>query len=199
MNMNESFELVELARKLANLVRPGRVQAVRYDPPAVRVEIGDLVTAWLPPLVARAGNNRSWDMPEVGEQVVVLSPSGNFAQGWVLPAGYTASNPAPSVDPDKKIYTFPDGAWLEYDRKRHHLKAVLPDGATTELKSTGGIEFTGDLRVNGNITATQNITATGDITDQTRSMQADRAIYNSHKHSGVASGPSTTQTTGQQQ
>ena len=193
MNMNESFELVELARKLANLIRPGRVQAVRYDPPAVRVEIGDLITAWLPPLVARAGNNRSWDMLEVGEQVVVLSPSGDFAQGWVLPAGYTTSSPAPSADPDKKIYTFPDGAWLEYDRKRQHLKAILPDGATTELKSTGGIELVGDLKVNGNITATQ------DITDKTRSMQADRAIYNRHKHSGVASGQSTTQTTGQQQ
>ncbi|MCW7554444.1 phage baseplate assembly protein V [Endozoicomonas gorgoniicola] len=85
MNMNGSFELVELARKLANLARPGRVQAVRYDPPAVRVEIGDLVTAWLPPLVARAGNNRSWDMPEVSEpadlKVTATEPS--FFSEWL--------------------------------------------------------------------------------------------------------------------
>lgn len=187
------FELVELARKLANLIRPGRVHEVRYNPPAVRVEVGNLITAWLPPLAERAGNNRSWDALEVGEQVIVLSPSGDLAQGWVLPAGYTDTSPAPSDDPDKKVYQFKDGAVIEYDRKQHHLKAVLPAGSTTELVSTGGIEITGDLTVNGAIKATE------DISDHTRSMQADRGIYNSHTHNGVSAGPSSTGTTGQSQ
>lgn len=187
------FELVELARKLANLIRPGTVHEVRYEPFAVRVMIGQLVTAWLPPLVARAGHNRCWDALEVGEQVLVLCPCGDPAQGWVLPAGFSERYPAPSADPDKTVHQFKDGALIEYDRKHHHLKAVLPDGATTELVSSGGIEMTGNLTVNGHITATK------DITDNTRSMAADRAIYNSHQHAGVTAGKSSTGTTGQSQ
>ena len=188
-----AFDMVELARQLANLIRPGVVHQVRYSPYAVKVKTGALITQWLPPLVARAGNNRSWNPLEVGEQVLVLSPSGNPAQGWVLPAGYTDSQPAPSVDPDKTVHQFADGAVIEYDRKQHHLKAVLPAGSTTELVSDGGITFTGDLTVNGNIHATK------EVSDKTRTMTADRQIYNGHTHSGVMGGPSNTGTTGSAQ
>ena len=191
--MNKSFDVVELARQLANVVRPGIVAAVDHQRAKVRIQTGELLTQWLPWLTQRAGNNRNWQPLEVGEQVLLLCPCGDPAQAWVLGSGYQDTFPAPSSDPDKESYRFSDGAVIEYDRKQHHLKAVLPDGATTELKSTGGIEFTGDLKVNGNITATQ------DITDQTRSMQADRDIYNSHKHSDVAPGLSSTGTTGQTQ
>lgn len=191
--MNSSFELVELARKLANLLKPGVVHEVRHNPYAVRVKSGELVTAFLPVLVERAGPNRSWDPLEKDEQVIVLSPDGNPAQGWVLPAGYTQSHSQPSSDPDKWQRVFKDGAVIEYDRKTHHLKAILPGGATTELVSDGGITLTGDLTVNGNIKATQ------DITDKTRSMAADRVIYNRHDHGGVTPGPASTATTGMQQ
>ncbi|AMO58113.1 phage baseplate assembly protein [Endozoicomonas montiporae CL-33] len=193
INMNKSFDVVELARQLANVVRPGIVVEVDHRQAKVRVQTGKLKTQWLPWLTLRAGNNRNWQPLEVGEQVILLCPCGDPAQAWVLGSGYQENLPALSSDPDKEIYRFSDGAHFEYDRKNHHLKVQLPSGSTTELVSTGGIDFTGDLTVNGNITATQ------DITDHTRSMQADRDIYNSHKHSGVASGPANTGTTGQQQ
>lgn len=124
--------------------------------------------------------------PEDGEQVLVLSPSGDLAQGMVLPALYRNDYPAPVSDPDKRVSVFADGAWFEYDRKAKHLKGVLPDGATTELVSSGGIELTGDLLVKGNITSTQ------DITEKIRSMAVDRGIYNGHSHPGVLAGPDRT-------
>lgn len=193
MQRNERFELTELMRRVANMIRPGMVHEVRHGSYAVRVKIGDLVTAWLTPLVERAGNNQSWNPLEVGEQVLVLSPDGNLSQGWVLPAGYTDQHPQPDQNPDKTAYQFSDGALIEYDRKQHTLKAILPSGAKTELISTGGITITGDLQVNG------NITGSNEITDKTRSMSDDRDIYNKHIHGGVLPGPNNTTSTGQQQ
>ena len=191
--MNKSFDVVELARQLANVVRPGIVVRVDHEQAKVRVQSGELLTQWLPWLTQRAGNNRNWQPLEVGEQVLLLCPCGDPAQAWVLGSGYQENSPAPSSDPDIEIYRFSDGAQFQYDRKFQRLSIHLPSGGRTILDSTGGIEFDGDLTVNG------NITATGEITDHTRSMQADRDIYNSHKHSGVASGPSSTGTTGQTQ
>ncbi len=193
MHRNERFELTELMRRVANMIRPGVVHEVRHKPYAVRVKIGDLITGWLTPLVERAGNNQCWDSLEPSEQVLVLSPDGNLSQGWVLPAGYTDQYPQPEQSPNKAVYQFSDGARIEYDRKQHQLKALLPAGATTELISSGGITITGDLLVNGNIRSTQ------EIADKTRSMSGDRDIYNNHVHAGVLPGPNNTASTGQKQ
>ena len=116
-----NYELTEALRKLANMICPGVVQSVKHSPYAVKVSIGQLVTAWLPVMVNRAGTNKSWDPLEEGEQVLVLSPDGDLAQGWVLPAGYSQQHPAPESSGDKKHYVFADGARVEYDRKNHHL------------------------------------------------------------------------------
>ena len=187
------FELAELNRRMANLFRPGLVAAVDHQRARVRVQSGELLTAWLPWLTQRAGDDRDWWPLEVGEQVLILCPNGDPAQGWVLGSSYTQSRPAPSADPDKRRGTFADGAAYEYDRKRHHFDIHLPAGATVTFLADGGFTLTGDVQVNG------SITATGDITDQTRSMAADRAIYNSHVHPGVTAGPAKTGATGESQ
>ncbi len=191
--MNASFERVELARKLASLIRIGTVHKVRHSPYAVRVKSGTLITAWLPVLSGRAGKNCQWNPLEVGEQVVVLCPDGNPAQGWVLGGCYSQAFPAPSANPDKTVHHFSDGGRFEYDRKAHHLDINLPAGATVNLNAVGGITFTGDLLVNGNITATK------DITDKTRSMAADRGIFNQHQHKDVTPGQGTSGTPEQTQ
>ena len=193
--MIEVYQVLEdLERRLSNLLRVGVIQN-NGDEPAdrVRVTIGDLHTAPLPWLTQRAGTDRTWWKPEDGEQVLVLSPSGDLAQGMVLPALYRNDRPAPVTDPHKRVTVFSDGAWIEYDRNTQHLKGVLPEGATTELVSSGGITVTGDLLVNGNITSTK------DITDKTRSMAADRGIYNGHSHPGVMAGPDSTGAAGSKQ
>ena len=188
-----NFEMTETARRLANMIMLGTVAEADYEAPRVKVQAGDLLTTWLPWLTARAGDDRSWHAPEIGEQVIILSPSGNPAQGVVLMGLYSDARPAPVESEDKAHITFADGAVIEYDRSIHHLKAVLPDGATTELVSTGGVSIIGDVNVAG------DITASGDVTDHTRSMQGDRDIYNGHTHGGVQSGGSTTSNPGQQQ
>ncbi len=182
------FEITELHRRLANLVMLGKVVEADYGHviPKLKVNIGELQTAWLPMLTQRAGNDVSWWPLEVGEQVVVLSPSGDLTQGVVLGAINQKSVPAIADHNSVHRMIYADGAVIEYDRETHQLNAVLPDGATTELVSDGGVTIIGDVIVTG------NIKATGEVIDHTRSMKADRDIYNSHTHSGVKTGPGTT-------
>lgn len=193
--MNLAFEVTELHRRLANMVLLAKVIEADYSDsiPKAKVVVGEITSAWLPMMVNRAGNDRSWWPLEMGEQVVVLSPSGELTQGVVLGSINQQSLPANGNSADHHRITYSDGAVIEYDRKAHHLKAVLPGGATTELVSDGGVKITGDVEVVGNITATK------DITDKTRSMQADRDIYNAHTHSGVRTGPGITAVPNQSQ
>ena len=112
----------------------------------------------------------------------MLSPRGEFNQGVVMGSIHQNRFPANANDINVHRTTYSDGAVIEYDRTNHRLSAILPDGATTELVSNGGISIVGDVTVTGNITATE------DIIDKIRSMQADREIYNSHDHPGVSPG-----------
>ena len=56
--------LSDLDRRLANVVRFGTVAAVDHAQALVRVDIGELVTDWLPWAAPRAGANRVWSPPQ---------------------------------------------------------------------------------------------------------------------------------------
>jgi len=189
-----NFKIADLFRRFENLINEGQISAANYDDNLYRVKIGEIETGWLRCLTLRAGADKSWHPVSVGENVLVLSTSGELANGVILPALFTGANPAPSTNPNTRLFEFSDGAVIEYDSGTHALSAVLPSGATTELMSDGGITFTGNLIVNGAISATQTITATGtihsdaEVSDSARSMSGDRTIYNGHTHSDPQGG-----------
>ena len=83
--------LAELARLIENLIRLGTVAEVQVEPPRVRVKTGNVTTAWRPWFALRAGEDREWDPPTVGEQVILFSPSGNLAQGVTRPTCSTSA------------------------------------------------------------------------------------------------------------
>ena len=60
----------------------------------LKVKIGDITTDWLPWLTHRASNDTSWWAPEVGEQVIVLAPSGELHQAVIMPSIYQSAHPA---------------------------------------------------------------------------------------------------------
>jgi len=120
---DRDFELSEMDRRLSRIVKLGRVEEADYERARVRVRIGAAVTGWLPWLTARAGGDSSWWAPEVGEQVVVLSPDGELAAGVVLAAIYRAAHPAPAGSPNVHRVEYADGTWVEYDREAHALRA----------------------------------------------------------------------------
>ncbi|KFA59049.1 Baseplate assembly protein V [Gilliamella apicola] len=106
-------DLVDILRKIENLIRQGVVYQTKGD--RVKVRSGKLVTAWLPWFTHRAGKSRSWWRPSIGEQVFILSPNGNLELGCVLPSLYCNDNAPPSDSEHGCFVEFPDGATFKYE------------------------------------------------------------------------------------
>lgn len=120
----------DLARRIESLIRLGILAEIDHGAARCRVHTGQLTTDWLPWLALRAGATTHWSPPTVGEQCVLLSPSGETAAGFVLIGLYSDANPAPSSNPNQHVHSFPDGARIVYD---HALGALSATGIKTAL------------------------------------------------------------------
>ncbi|KAB0477676.1 phage baseplate assembly protein V [Pseudomonas tolaasii] len=180
-------DLAALSRMLENLIRFGVIAAVQMEPPRAQVITGTLTTAWLPWLALRAGSDREWDPPTIGEQVILFSPSGQLANGIILTGVFSDHIPANGNRAGLHRRTYVDGTVIEYDSVAHHLNATLVDGGTTNLISRGGINLVGNITHQGDYTQTgnQNITGRVDVSDDV--VAADVSLVN-HLTSGVKQG-----------
>ncbi len=129
---------------IANLIRIGTVERVDLARARARVRLGnDLVTddlAWL----SAAGDTKTWRPPTIGEQVIVLSPSGELAAGVILAGMYRASKPAPSTMPDNQV-VFADGSKVTWEDSKLRIEAAGDLTITAVDNLT--IEAGGDLVV----------------------------------------------------
>jgi len=198
--------LERIEAMLHNMLMLGAVVATDYANARIQVRMGDLTTPMIPWLTQRASHDVTWDAPEIGEQVMVLSPSGDFANAIALPALYQTMHAANGSTADQQTRTYSDGAVIEYDRAAHHLKAVLPAGSSSELISDtihfkGVLTLDGDFIHNGNETKTGAQTVSGAVT--AAAMTASGAVtgatasigginFGTHAHGGVALGTSNT-------
>ena len=79
--MVDGFAFSEVVRKLANMIRIGKIAEIKKN--LVKVKIGRVTTGWLP-IVTQAGNTSVWTPISKDEQVIVFSPYGESAQAFVL-------------------------------------------------------------------------------------------------------------------
>jgi phage baseplate assembly protein V len=155
----------EVERRLLNMVRVGTITAV--DPANGRARVtfgGETESAWLPFTGGRVGGAKVWTPPTVGEQVVVMSPSGDTAQGIISGSIASDSNPAPSGDGGAVVLKL--GATTV---------TVTASGATIEV---GGVSMTisaGGVAITG-----------GQVTHNGKN------IGSTHQHSGIMPGPANT-------
>lgn len=159
--IRDTLSKLDLERRLVNLLRWGRITETIEAQARCRVRVGELETVPLPWLTLRAGPDATWWAPEEDEQVLVLSPSGDLAQGVILPAVYQSQHPAPANLTHVHRHKYADGAVLEYDRNQHRLTAQLPPGATLVVNADGGLSVTGDIAVTGTVTVSGDVVASG--------------------------------------
>lgn len=178
------MNLIELHRLLSNLLRVGAIASVDVGAARCRVRIGEITTAALPWLAQRAGDAAAWSAPTVGEQVLVLSPGGDLAQGIVLSGLYQDAHPAPGSESGLHRFVAGDGAVLEYDENTSTLRATLPGGGRAELTAPGGVSITGDVAIDGDVTVTGSLAASVQV-------EAAGIKLTSHRHGQVAGGSST--------
>ncbi|CDY77960.1 Baseplate assembly protein V [Caballeronia glathei] len=167
------YEIGEIDRLLASIVQAGFIDSVQYDPPRCRVRNGEWVSALLPWKTVAAGRVRTWCPPSVGEQAVVLAPSGTLAGAFVVAGFYSDTHGgANGQAPNMTVTDYPDGAHEHYDHDAHEYVFSVPAGGRIvfrigdtqmEMTTAGITQTTPKLLVDA-----PDSTFTGDSTTQKR-------------------------------
>lgn len=124
--MIESFSFSDLSRRVANLIRLGKIAEVKDS--QVKVSIGKVITNWLP-VLSMAGDTSCWIPISVGEQVMVISPYGEMSQAVVLRSINYNSFPAPE---DKKAISLVSKSDVKANSEGK-LEALFKDGMSFKV------------------------------------------------------------------
>jgi len=169
-----------------------------------------LVSDWLPVLQSLTLGARTWSVPRVDTQVVVL-PGEGLEDAVVLGAIYSQPDPPSFDDPSIIGMTADDGVVISYDPGASKLTIESPklikivastidieadvilkgnSDITGDIKLNGNSDIQGDIKLQGNSVITGNITQSGSIT--TTSAIIGGIVFAAHTHPGVMSGPAVT-------
>ncbi|ATP11948.1 hypothetical protein BHOIPH791_13340 [Bartonella henselae] len=136
-------EITDLKRRVANMVVVGKISHVDHKNARYRVKTGNLVSDWIPDTQARAGKTRSYEGRDVGEQVVVVSSSGDLSQGVIVGSIHTDANQAADKGNLHKTL-YPDGTTIEYDDEQNSYALHLTSGGKFSLTISDGVSIKGD-------------------------------------------------------
>lgn len=186
-------------RQIANLAMIGVVEELDVAAARVRVSCDGMLTDWIPWSAVRAGPGvRTWSAPEVGEQVIVLSPYGDPAQGVVVGSIYQQDYPAPASVKTTHRTEYADGSFVDFDRVTSTLTVTVGKGkvivncATAEVHASDSAtidtpmtKVTGDLEVVGAIKAGKDIMTPADM------KAGDISVKQHHHDAQGATAPTT--------
>lgn len=199
------FDTAELQRRLENVIRIGSIAEVDHDAKKIRIQSGEILSAWLPWPVEMGRNFKRWRPLRVGQQVIIGSASADPAQAVIIGMLYTDALNAPSAEPALDLIRFENGAEIS-----HHLdtgkitvicKGEVDVKASSHITvvSGGNISFTaegvmsytasqhnfvGDIFDVGNITATKN-TIANLVAYGYADCIGGGVSLNGHKHAGT--------------
>lgn len=210
---NSSHQLPEIVRRLDNFLRLGTITQLNLSIARCRVKTGSLITDWLPWLTLRAGKVRTWSPPTLGEQVLIVSLSGELSTGLVLLGINSDTYPAPSDNSEETLTVYPDGAQISYNHANGLLQASGVQSATVQAKKqvsidcpettvSGNVTIEGALTVKGLLTyqagmagRNSNNAATvihGSIIQEGGSLISNGVVLDKHTHEGVHAGNART-------
>lgn len=152
----DGYALSDLAKRLSNVIRIGTIFEINVQTAKARVKIGELETDFLPWANSNSGSNNSWNPPEIDEQVIILSPSGDLSQAVILPSIY--KNNASNSDQNIKSITYQDGSKISFN--------VSSGTLDLDLKGDLAIKVVGNANIEGDnisIKGSSNITLDGNI------------------------------------
>ena len=105
-------DLAEVRGRLANSSRPGSVHAVVAETQRVRLRLGGtdaepFLSPWAP-YSQIAGALKVHTVPSVGQQMMLISPSGDPRQAVAMPFTWSDDQPSPSEAADEVVISFGD-------------------------------------------------------------------------------------------
>lgn len=153
------------------MLRVGKVAELQLSPPRVKVEYDKdvdnqpIISCFLPYFEERASHKRTWDPPRVGEQCMLLSPSGDLRNAIVLLGVNTKENPPVSDKEEEHVVVYDDGSIISYDREKHqYVIDIKNEGADMLVKSAGTLNIQTEGNVNMVCKGNMNADVTGDYT-----------------------------------
>lgn len=179
----------EHQRRLHNIATIGTVIEIDADAALMRLAVGDNQTDWLSIPTIAAGMVSVWRCPTIGEQYLLVSPSGELANAIPVISLYSDRNPSPSTDPNEIRIRYNDTDFCSIDvansQLTMHISQIANQAATSIVWDTPSATLTGNLQVDGSINCGKSITAATEVT-------ANGINLTTHTHGGVKSGGSST-------
>ena len=179
----------ESQRRLHNIATIGTVTHINADKALMRLAVGDNVTDWVNIPTIAAGQVRVWRCPSVGEQYLLVSPSGELANAIPVMSLYSDHHPSPSINPNEIRIRYNDSDFCSIDvvnsQLTMHISQITNQAATSIVWDTPSATVTGNLQVDGAINCGKSITAADEVT-------ASGIDLTTHTHGGVRSGASST-------
>lgn len=173
------WQLSDIERRLANIVKIAVISEVNHSDKLIRVSAGDIQSAWLPWPADVGKNYKRWRPLRQGQQVVLVSPSGDLSQAVIVGMLYSNVLDSPSDDENLDLIEYDDGTVISYDSDAHKLTIdcvsdVHVNAVNASIDATA-LDITAEVSING------NVNVVGDVV-------ADGISLKSHTHSGVVSG-----------
>lgn len=125
------------------MFRPGKVAEVDAAKQLYRQEIGvdkdgnPVKGPWVP-YSQIAGGRKTHSPPSVGQQMMLISPDGDFSQGFGVPFTWSKEQASPSTDPNTDVDQRGDVKDVNDGKSR-----VISAGGVTLKISAAGVEITG--------------------------------------------------------
>lgn len=130
-------ESSEQERRISELVRVGVVSEVQPEKGLCRVSFGKRVSPLSPWFTRRAGKDREFWHPDIGEQAVYISPYGDGSEGFVLLGLFSNKMPLPDgAREGLHIIEYEDGTRIEVDRVEHVVE--IKDSYGSSIRMEGG-------------------------------------------------------------
>lgn len=139
------FRQNELGYRLEQAIQYGVVEEVDFTTARARVRIvaedgegNGRLSNWIPWTTGNADSgNGNWNPLQVGAQVAMLSPSGDAAQGFIVPGVYRDANPPPSNSEHEYRQSYEDGTQITHNKDTSSYEIAVPAGGQISL-SVGG-------------------------------------------------------------
>lgn len=196
-----SYPSAEHDRMIAAMLMPCVVVGVDLAAAMVRVSAGDWTSAWVRWHSLAAGKARHWRAPSIGEQGVLLNPSGQAGMGTFIPGLYGNAGAQPDNRDHVDTWRFDDGGSLVYDWQAKSYTITVPSGqvitkvgatqsvttddsvtvTTVNVKLVADVEIQGALRVTKGVEVGGTLHSVGSITSAADILAAGNSD-NHHTH-----------------
>lgn len=187
------YDVSELNRQVSNLARIGTVAELDEANARVKLSVSGLTTDWLPWTAARAGKTRTWSPPQIGEQVVMLSPFGDMGQAVIVGSLFSDASAAPAASKDQETTVYPDGSTVDYNSATNTLTVTVSGGGNVVVNcKVATIKADTSVTLDApQTTITGKLTVQGD-TDVQAIVSRNKDISSTHTHGGVLPGSAST-------